>query len=327
MGWSNGKFIHTNGVFSGNNVWEQDQLTGEKITTVNHDASDNDLADGINSSLNVDGRNKMKAAIDVGGFGINNVLKATVSTQSPNFGQVIDAFNLDGSNILHGTTPDGTNISVDLSQLATNIGAGTVTSVAAGSGLVTDTGSPITGAGTISLSDSGVSAGAYTGASITVDQFGRITAASSNSGVDMTIGNFSSQINLAAGGTPVSLFLAGQNGAGAGLVTAAERSAIGAGGGGGTYTADEVTLTVNANQFAIKNIDLATVQNGTGKVTIKYTGTGTDAVILAATQTIAGVMKAGDKARLDNIFDTVQTTQAAYDALTPDPSTVYYIIG
>lgn len=53
---------------------------------------------------------------------------------------------------------------------------GTVTSIIAGSGL---SGGTITGSGTISLPTTGVAAGTYQG-SVTVDTFGRITAASNN---------------------------------------------------------------------------------------------------------------------------------------------------
>lgn len=62
-------------------------------------------------------------------------------------------------------------------------GLGTVTSVGTGTGL---TGGPITTSGTISLANTTVTAATYTAATITVDAQGRITAASSNSGLPPT---------------------------------------------------------------------------------------------------------------------------------------------
>lgn len=126
-----------------------------------------------------------------------------------------------------GIAPGGTTNQVLAKASATNYdttwitvaGTGTVTSVGTGTGL---TGGPITTTGTIALANTAVTPNTYTLATVTVDQQGRITSASTGA-VDLTY-DAATRLLSNSGGTGVTLPLATTTDAG--LESAADKSKL-----------------------------------------------------------------------------------------------------
>jgi len=144
MGWSGGTFTRTNGTFSGTDVWRDDRDAGTKITALNHDTNDNDLATGIGLCLTKDGQNAATANLNIGGFRLTATGDATAHTDAINAGQLQDG------GLIFQATDTG---SADAYVIAL---APVVTAYAAGQEFNFKAGATSTGASTLNVNGLGV---------------------------------------------------------------------------------------------------------------------------------------------------------------------------
>lgn len=88
MPWSGGSFSRTNGVHTGSTLWVQDRDAGTKILATRHDTHDQDLAGGINSTINKDGSNAATGNLDLGSNRLTAVADGTAKTDAATVNQI-----------------------------------------------------------------------------------------------------------------------------------------------------------------------------------------------------------------------------------------------
>lgn len=186
-------------------------------------------------------------------FAAENVNIQASSTTQPGIVQLVDDTTTDDN-----TKALTASAGYVLQQEINGKGDGTVTEVKTGAGL---TGGPITVSGTISLAPSGVASGSYTNTNITVDTFGRITAAAN--GAPQGITGVIAGAGLSGGGTSGTVTLTNT-----GVLTLTSGSGISLSGSTGDIT-------------------ISTTGAGSGTVTQVNTGTGLTGGPITNTGTIS----------------------------------------
>ncbi len=285
-GWQpNGTVVRsTDGGVSGSNVWQQDRNSGTKIIAERHDTHDQNLAESIEDTLNLDGYNAMRADLQMANFKVSNLGSPSSNSDAATFGSTLGSASFDNVTRELTLTDRSGQLIADVNIPAGAAGGdGTVTLVQGGDGITSSPPGGISSSGTLSLEDLG-NGQTFDGliSQLIVDNYGRVTSATVSSGgigeTNLSSEAFTNSVRInSSTGTNALIGLADTSSDLAGLVNGSERLKL------------QGLQTPNLSQSRTSTT-----------VTVSNTA-GSNAVLNSATSSLAGVMSASDKSKLDGL--------------------------
>ena len=105
MPWRDGKYVRTDGTFSGENVWQQEDAAGKGVAAGRMDTHDQDVSAAVNSCLNINGVNSMAASLDLGGFKMVNLAVPEDEGHVARVDSLVGAIKTDGTSAVTADIP------------------------------------------------------------------------------------------------------------------------------------------------------------------------------------------------------------------------------